>query len=81
MSRIFVGRRQHGESGAVLDQELGEKVGIQPAEVLQRIRGRKLRRDSQIERRISQRKIEIDQQGVLAATPWPERRQSCWQWW
>ena len=47
-------------------QQLGKEIGIQAAEILQSIGGRKLGGDSQVERRIPKRKIEIDQHGALA---------------
>ena len=43
----------------------GQKVLIHAAVVLQGIDGRELRADSEIQRRVSQRKIKVDQDGAL----------------
>ena len=62
----LAGSREHGYSRAMLDQELGEKTRIQPAEILKSVDGREFGDDPEVERGVSQRKIEIDQQGALA---------------
>ncbi|MGB9406942.1 MAG: hypothetical protein WCA89_05360, partial [Terracidiphilus sp.] len=50
----------------MLDQQLGEKTRIQAARILKSIDGRILGNHPEIERRVSQREIKIDQQSALA---------------
>jgi len=46
-------------------QHCGKKMRIEPPRVLERVDNRLLRPDSQVDRHVSQRQIEIDQQGSL----------------
>ena len=50
----------------MLDQQLGEEGRIQPGGILKSIDGRVLGDHAQVERGVSQRKIQIDQQRALA---------------
>ena len=50
----------------MLDQELGEKTGIQPAGIQEGIVSRVLSGDPEVQRGVSHRETEIDQQGALA---------------
>ena len=58
-------RRQHRDAGTMLDQQLGEKTRIQPPEILKRVDGRVFGFHSQVQRGVSQRKIQINQQCAL----------------
>ena len=49
----------------MLDQQLGQETRIQPAGLLKGADGRVFGRQSEVERGVSQRQIEIDQQGAL----------------
>ena len=63
--RQLARRREHIQPGIVLDQELGEKARVQPPGFLKSIDGRVFRNQPKVERRVSQRKVEIDQEGAL----------------
>ena len=49
----------------MLDQKLGEKTRIQPAGLLKSVDCRVFRDQPEVERGVSQRQIEIEQQGAL----------------
>src|ERR1039458_8154503 len=50
----------------MLGQQRAEEIRIQPAGVLQSVGGRVLRDHPQVERRVSEGKSQVDQQGPLA---------------
>ena len=50
----------------MLDQQLREKTRVQPRGILQSVDRRIFRHHPQVESRVSQRQIEIDQQSALA---------------
>jgi len=59
------GSRQHPQTGAVLHQELGKELCIQTIRGFPAHPRRKLRCNAQIQRRITQRQVQIDQKRLL----------------
>src|SRR6266700_1678339 len=49
----------------MLDRKPGKKVRVEAIEILQRVRGGILRTETQVQYRIAQRQVEIDQQNTL----------------
>ena len=62
----LAGSRQNGDARAVLDQKPGEETRIQPGVILKSVDGGVFGDHSEIQRRVTQREVKIDQQGVLA---------------